>query len=108
MPVIQGPSATAPAPNISAWGLVRFPRGQKNVTELHFHDCDEYFCMISGNLVVRSEGVVYSIGPRDVFLTRMGDEHEILEILEDTEYFWFETELKGRNRPGHLHRPADD
>ena len=64
--------------------------------------------MIGGVMVMRSEGVEYTLRKDDVLVTRMGDEHEILEILEDTTYFWLETELRGRKRTGHLHRGEDD
>ena len=53
---------------------------------------------------MRSEGILYTLEKGDVLVTRMGDEHEILEILEDTTYFWAFTELRGQKRPGHLHR----
>lgn len=102
MPVVVTPQ------EFPAWGLAQFPRGMKNVTELHFHDCDEWVFMVAGKCLMRSEGIVHTLNSGDVFVTRMGDEHELLEILEDTVYFWAETELKGRKRSGHLHRPEDD
>lgn len=108
MPIIQGPNAGTRADDLTAWGLATFRAGERNVTELHFHDCDEFVCMIAGRIRMRSEGIAYELGPRDVLVTRMGDEHELLEVLEDTTYFWFETALRGRKRPGHLHRPGDE
>lgn len=108
MPIIQGVHANLPTDEVTGWGLARFQAGQKNVTEPHFHDCDEYVFMLEGRMTMRSEGVVYALEPRDVLVTRMGDEHEILEILEDTVYFWMETALRGKKRPGHLLRGRDD
>ena len=56
-----------------------------------------------------SEGQEYEIGPGDVLCTKMGDEHDILEIIESPlQTFWFEDELRGKKRPGHLHRGVDD
>ncbi|HUT00905.1 MAG TPA: cupin domain-containing protein [Phycisphaerae bacterium] len=104
MPIIQGPNANQPTDEFGPWGLARFQAGQKNVTEPHYHDCDEFVFMIAGRMIMRSEGVDYTLGPPDVLVTRMGDEHEILEVLEDTTYFWVEGELRGQKRPGHLHR----
>ena len=104
MPIIQGLHANAPSDAITAWGLATFPKGLKAVTESHFHDADEFVCMISGRMHMRSEGIDYILGPGDVLATWMGDEHEVVEILEDTTYFWFEGPLRGRRRPGHLHR----
>ncbi len=106
MPIMHGPNTTVPADDITAWGLVTFTAGMKNITELHFHDCDEYVCMVSGRMLMRSEGVLYEVGPRDVLVTRMGDEHEVVEILEDTTYFWFTGPLRGAKRQGHLHGTA--
>lgn len=104
MPIIQGPNVTAPSDEFPAWGLAEFKAGQKNVTTPHYHDCDEFVFMIRGKMLIRSEGVDFVVAPRDVLVTRMGDEHEILEILEDTCYFWLEGELRGQKRRGHLLR----
>lgn len=108
MPIIQGKNANRPTGEYPAWGLVRFEKGMKNITEPHFHDCDEFVFMIDGKCLMRSEGVDFTLEKGDVLVTRMGDEHELLEILEDTTYFWACTELRGRKRPGHLHRPNDE
>ena len=102
MPVIQGINANYPTEEYTAWGLAKFEAGQKNVTEPHYHDCDEFVFMIEGRCRMRSEGVLYTLKKGDVLVTRMGDEHELVEILEDTVYFWAETELKGKKRQGHL------
>jgi mannose-6-phosphate isomerase-like protein (cupin superfamily) len=104
MPIIQGKNANAPTTEFAAWGLAKFEAGQKNVTELHYHDCDEFVFMIEGRCLMRSEGVLYALERGDVLVTRMGDEHELLEILEDTAYFWVEGELRGEKRRGHLHK----
>ena len=108
MPLIQGNEAKAPSAEFGHWGLAKFEADMKNVTELHYHDCDEFVFMIEGKCVMRSEGIVYTLVPRDVLVTRMGDEHELLEILEDTTYFWVCGELKGQKRAGHLHREAGE
>ncbi len=106
MPIIQGPNVTTPTDEFAAWGLAEFAAGQKNVTKSHYHDCDEFVFMLAGKMLMRSEGINYTIAPGDVLVTRMGDEHEILEILEDTRYFWAEGQLRGEKRHGHLHRDA--
>jgi mannose-6-phosphate isomerase-like protein (cupin superfamily) len=108
MPIVYGPNASVPPGHVTAWGFAEYSAGQKNVVEPHFHDCDEYYMLIEGRMRVRSEGVEYTMGPADILLTRMGDEHEIIEILEDVRFVWMETELKGRRRMGHLHRGIDD
>lgn len=107
MPLIQGKNATSPTDEYPAWGLVRFEAGMKNITELHYHDLDEFVFMIDGKCLMRSEGIIYTLEKGDVLVTRMGDEHELLEILEDTTYFWACTELRGEKRQGHLHRQKE-
>lgn len=104
MPIIQGPNAATPTDEFTAWGLAEFKAGRRNVTEAHYHDCDEFVFMVAGRMLIRSEGIDHAVGPGDVLVTRMGDEHEILEILEDTRYFWCEGPLRGEKRHGHLHR----
>ena len=107
MPIIQGPNVTTPTDEFSAWGLAEFKSGQKNVAELHYHDCDEFFFMLEGKMLVRSEGVEYVVVPGDILVTRMGDEHQVLEIVEDTRFFWLEGQLRGGKRHGHLHRDGE-
>ena len=104
MPIIRRKNANEPGDEVTAWGLARFKAGERGVTERHYHDCDEYVFMIDGRMRMRSEGIDYVVEPGDVLVTRMGDEHEIVEILEDTTYFWLETALRGEKRSGHLHR----
>ncbi|MGH2534591.1 MAG: cupin domain-containing protein [Thermomicrobiales bacterium] len=73
--------------------------------ERHYHDADEYWLVFEGKARVMSEGQEYVIGPGDILCTRMGDEHDILEIIEGPlRTFWIEDELRGQQRPGHLHR----
>ena len=107
MPIIRGQNANVPTDEFPEWGLVHFEAGGRNITELHYHDCDEFVFMIEGRCVMRSEGNLYTLEKGDVLVTRMGDEHELLEILEDTNYFWACTELKGQKRRGHLHRQEE-
>lgn len=104
MPIVHGPGALPASGEFTAWGLARYKAGEKNVVEPHYHDCDEYYMMVEGRMRVRSEGIEYVMGPGDILATRMGDEHEVLEIIEDCSFVWLETELKGQKRPGHLHR----
>ena len=104
MPIIQGKQANAPTDEFPHWGLVHFEAGRRNITEPHHHDCDEFVFMVAGRCLFRSEGVLYTLEKGDLLVTRMGDEHELLEIVEDTTYFWACTELRGERRPGHLHR----
>jgi hypothetical protein len=95
---------TTPTDELAGWGLAEFNAGQKNVTWLHFHVCDEFAFMVAGKMLIRSEGVDFVVVSRDLVVAWMGDEHEILEILEDTRSFRLEGAPCGQNRHGHLHR----
>ena len=108
MPVIQGKNPNVPTDEFTAWGLCKLRTGMTNVFELHHHDCDEFVFAIEGKFIMRSEGVLYTLEKGDVLATRMGDEHEDVEILEDTTYFWLEGQLRGQKRRGHLHREKGD
>lgn len=105
MPVFNGENIGG-APewaDISAFGISSSKKG--DTVELHYHDCAEYWFIVSGKAVVRTEGKTFTVQKGDVVCTRMGDEHEVVEILEeDFVAVWVEARLKGEKRPGHLHR----
>lgn len=106
MPVMRDPSQQPEWVGWSGFGFVTVT--DADAFDRHFHDTDEYWIILSGRGRVLSEGVEYVVGPGDILCTKMGDEHDILEILEEPfRAFWFEDELRGQKRPGHLHRPQD-
>lgn len=109
MPVVRS-SSKSDKPDWLKWsGFGLGVISDASQIELHFHDAHEYWFVCEGRARVMSEGQEYIIGPGDILLTKMGDEHEILEILEGPlKSFWVEDELFGRLRSGHLHRPEDD
>jgi mannose-6-phosphate isomerase-like protein (cupin superfamily) len=91
----------------SAFGVGEVKEASK--FDLHFHDADEYWLVFSGRARVLSEGNEYVIGPGDILCTRMGEEHDILDVIEEPfKSFYIEDELKGQRRPGHLHRPDEE
>ncbi|HWK79445.1 MAG TPA: AraC family ligand binding domain-containing protein [Thermomicrobiales bacterium] len=107
MPVMRTP---ADQPGWVRWSNFGFGTvTDADAFDRHFHDADEYWIILSGRARVLSEGAEYEVGPGDILCTRMGDEHDILEILDGPlETFWFEDELKGQKRPGHLHHHPQD
>ena len=72
--------------------------------DCHFHDCHEYWLIFKGKAKVLSEGQEYYVKPGDIVCTKAGDEHDVLEIYEDLEAFWFEDATPEGGRTGHLHR----
>ena len=84
---------------------VHFFRPDEYPSDRHYHDCDEAWIVLSGKARVTSEGKEYVVGAGDIVWTRMGDEHQLIEILEPPYgIVWLESELRGRKRPGHLTR----
>lgn len=84
---------------------VHFFKADEFPSDRHYHDCDEAWVVLSGKARVRSEGKEYTVSAGDVVWTRMGDEHELLEIIESPYgVAWMENELRGEKRPGHLYK----
>lgn len=86
-------------------GIFRVPREGR--FDRHYHDCDEYWLVFKGRAKILTEGQEFVVGPGDIVCTRAGDEHDVLEVYEDLEAFWFEDALMGQGRVGHLHRSPD-
>lgn len=72
--------------------------------DCHYHDCDEYWLIFKGKAKVMSEDREYYVKPGDIVCTKAGDEHDLVEIYEDLEAFWFEDATPEGGRVGHLHR----
>lgn len=107
MPVMRGPDDKPGWVTWSAFGVGEVK--DASTFDLHFHDADEYWLVFSGRARVLSEGQEYVIGPGDILCTRMGDEHDVLEIIEAPfRSFYIEDTLRGPKRPGHLHRPNEE
>ena len=87
--------------DFSDWGISRMPRGQR--VERHFHDGVEFVVVVSGKVRVYTEGKVRDLGPGDTVITRMGDQHAWFAVRKSV-CVWACSRLKGRRRPGHLHR----
>ncbi len=88
----------------SAFGLFRVPKGNPAQFDLHYHDADEIWYIISGRARILTEGIEHEVGAGDLVCTGMGDEHHILEVTEDLVGFFLESDLEGQKRRGHLHR----
>ncbi len=111
MPVIRTQEKCLSPANRPEWckvtsaGIFRVPRGGR--FDCHYHDCDEYWLIFKGRAKVMSEGKEYYVKPGDIVCTRTGDEHDVIEVYEDLEAFWFEDATPPGGRTGHLHRDPD-
>lgn len=70
--------------------------------EPHFHDCHEYWIIISGRGDAMSEGKSYPLGPGDMLLTKAGDYHS-LKVTEDMVAVYYYGVMPPNGRWGHLH-----
>lgn len=68
----------------------------------HYHDCDEYWLFLEGEIVAVSEGTFYHVGPGDCVITGAGDHHDIADVGRTGQAVFFETTLIGQKRRGHL------
>lgn len=88
---------------ISHYGIGRLKKGDS--VESHYHDCDEFWFVVEGRGKIRTENQTYTVSPGEVVCTKMGEDHEVAEVLEEPfTIVWVEKELKGKKRTGHLHR----
>ena len=70
--------------------------------DCHFHDCDEYWILFEGSGVAVSEGRSYEVGVGDCVATGMGFHHDFPIVHEAVKSVYFETDLEGEERRGHL------
>ncbi len=112
MPVVRTSEHALEAGNRPEWchvtsaGIFRLPT-EGGRFDNHYHDCHEYWLVFKGKAKVMSEGDAYYVKPGDIVCTRAGDMHDIVEVYEDLEGFWFEDETPAGGRTGHLHRSAE-
>jgi mannose-6-phosphate isomerase-like protein (cupin superfamily) len=92
---------------VTSAGTFRVPR-EGGTFDNHYHDCDEYWLICKGRALVKSEGIEYLVEPGDIICTQAGADHDVLEVFEDIEAFWFEDATPPGGRTGHLHRTPED
>jgi mannose-6-phosphate isomerase-like protein (cupin superfamily) len=86
------------------YGVSHIPAGGE--VEPHFHDCNEYWIIISGRGDAVSEGVPYELGPGDMLLTKAGDYHSLV-VTEEMVAVYYYGVMPQYGRWGHLHRGVD-
>ena len=91
---------------VTSAGIFRIPV-EGGRFDSHFHDCHEYWLIAKGKAKVMSEGREYYVKAGDIVCTKAGDEHDVLEIYEEIEGFWFEDATPENGRIGHLHRDEE-
>jgi len=86
------------------YGVSRLAAGAE--VEPHFHDCNEYWIIISGRGDAISEGEPYALGPGDMLMTKAGDYHS-LKVTEDMIAVYYYGIMPEHGRWGHLHEGVD-
>lgn len=76
-------------------------------SDLHYHDCDEWWAIINGRALVSDAVEAFEVGPGDMVFTPMGETHKI-EALTMVTIAWFVGPLKGQKRKGHLHHDTKE
>lgn len=74
-----------------------------DILELHYHDGNEYWIIVSGRGICTTEGDTYEIEPGDMVLTKKGNEHS-LTVTEDMVAVYFYGIIAEGSIPQHLHR----
>jgi mannose-6-phosphate isomerase-like protein (cupin superfamily) len=68
----------------------------------HYHDCDEYWIVLSGTGEVMVGGTHSKVGPGDCLCIGMGHHHDFPLVDDHVKAVFFETTLQGLKRTGHL------
>ena len=112
MPIIHTSAEAMHAGNRPSWsgvtsaGIFRVVRDGGRF-DCHYHDCNEYWLVYRGKAKVLTESEEFYVKKGDIVCTKAGDEHDVLEVYEDLEAFWFEDETPEGGRVGHLHRDEE-
>lgn len=112
MPVIRTQEKFLSSENRPDWsevtsaGVFRIPF-ERGRFDCHYHDCHEYWLVFRGKAKVMSEGRLFYVKPGDIVCTQAGDDHDILEVYENLEAFWFEDATPAGGRVGHLHHSPE-
>ena len=91
--------------NVTNAGMFSIPT-KNGRADCHYHDCDEYWLVFRGKAKIMTEDQTFYVGAGDIVCTQAGDEHDIIEVYEDLEAFYFEGTTPAGGRVGHRHRDA--
>ena len=88
---------------------VKFFEPDEYPSDCHYHDADELWIALSGKARVMSGGKEHIITAGDIVWARMGEEHQLLEIIEPIYGVAYLVEkLRGQKREGHLYREGKE
>jgi mannose-6-phosphate isomerase-like protein (cupin superfamily) len=90
---------------INHYGINHLQVGQE--VPLHYHECNEYWIIVSGRGICTTEGDIYEIGPGDIVLTEQGQEHSLVVIEEMTAVYIYGV-LPPGGKIGYLYRNKEE
>lgn len=112
MAVVRVSERRLAADNRPAWcdvvGIGAFRIRPNARFDRHFHDSPEYWLIYEGKGKITVGDQTYYVQAGDVVCTPSGDAHDIVEIYEELEGFYFEEKVPADGRVGHLHRNDRD
>jgi len=91
--------------DVTSAGIFKVPRDGR--FDCHYHDFEEYWLIFNGRAKIMSEDKMYIVEKGDIVCTAAGDEHDVIEVYEDLEGFWFEGPCPPGRRVGHLHKSPE-
>jgi mannose-6-phosphate isomerase-like protein (cupin superfamily) len=91
--------------DVTSAGMFKVQAGGR--FDRHHHDCDEYWFIVDGRAIVEIDRDRFEVERGDIVCTERGREHDILQVFERLEGFWFEGPTIPGGRSGHLHRSAE-
>ena len=69
----------------------------------HYHDCDEYWIILSGSGTAYTENKPFEVEAGDCVITGAGWHHDFPVVKTPVRGVYYETTMTGQKRGGHLH-----
>jgi mannose-6-phosphate isomerase-like protein (cupin superfamily) len=91
---------------INHYGINRLAKDQE--VPLHYHECNEYWIIVSGRGICTTERNTYEIGPGDLVLTQEGQEHSLLVVTEEMTAVYIYGVLPPGGKIGYLYRSKEE
>lgn len=89
-------------------GAGTFSVGRDGRFDRHYHDGHEYWMIYQGSALILVGDREYMVSAGDIVCIEKDTDHDVLEVYEPLEGFWFEDATPPGGQAGHLHRtPAD-
>jgi quercetin dioxygenase-like cupin family protein len=92
-------------PDVTTLGV--FAKSPGDRYDRHFHDCVEYWLVISGRARIAVGADVFEVASGDIVRTEAGVEHDVLAADDSFAAYFLEGATPSGGRVGHLHRTSE-